>query len=125
MLPEDVGGGEYRMYSSGGDEKRRGVGMIVTEEVAKSVMICEPISDRIMVMRLKVTPVNVLVVQVYAPCDVEGSIEKNEEEKDRFYERHDQVIGEYRKGRDCLVVMGDFNGNVGEGREEDTVGPFG
>ena len=45
---------------------------------------------------------NVLVVQVYAPCDVEGSVEKkekNEEEKDRFYERLDQVIKEYRKGR--------------------------
>ena len=81
-----------------------------------------------MVMRLKVKPVNVLVVQVYAPCDVEGSVEKkekNEEEKDRFYERLDQVIEEYRKGRECLVVMGDFNGKVGEGREEDTVGPYG
>ena len=44
--------------------------MIVREEVAKSVMMCEPISDRIMAMRLKVKPVNVLVVQVYAPCDV-------------------------------------------------------
>ena len=68
--------------------------MIVGEEVAKSVMMCEPISDRIMVMILKVTLVNVLVVQVYAPCDVEGSMEKkekNEEEKERFYERLDQV----------------------------------
>ena len=76
-------------------------------------MMCEPISDRIMVMRLKVTPVNAFVVQVYAPCDVEGSAEKkekNEEKKDRFYERLDQVIKEYRKGRECLVVMGDFNG---------------
>ena len=71
---------------------------------------------------------NVLVVQVYAPCDVKGSVEKkekNEEEKDRFYERLDQVIKEYRKGRECLVVMGDFNGKVGQDREENTVGPYG
>ena len=60
--------------------------------------------------------------------DVEGSMEKkekNEEEKDRFYERLGQVIKEYRKGRECLVVMGGFNGEVGEGREEGTVGPYG
>ena len=37
--------------------------MIVREEVAKSVMMCEPISDRIMVMKLKVKPVNVLMVR--------------------------------------------------------------
>ena len=39
---------------------------------------------------------------------MEGSLEKkqkNEDEKDSFYERLDQVIKEYRKGRECLVVM--------------------
>ena len=66
--------------------------MIVTEEVAKSVMMCEPISDRIMFMRLKMTPINMLIVQIYAPCENE-----DEKEKERFYERLDQVIGEYRK----------------------------
>ena len=58
-------GDKYIVYALGGDKKRKGVGMIVREEVAKSVMMCEPISDRIMLMRLKVKPVNVLVVQVY------------------------------------------------------------
>ena len=66
--------------------------MIVREEVVKSVMMCEPISDRIMVMRLKMAPINVLLVQIYAPCE-----DAKEEEKERFYERLDQVIGEYRK----------------------------
>src|SRR3989441_12913491 len=37
----------------------------------------------------------------------------------------DKVIMEYRKGRECVIVMGDFNGKVGENREEDTIGPFG
>src|SRR2546425_470584 len=37
----------------------------------------------------------------------------------------DIVIKEYRKGRECVIVMGDFNGKVGENREEDTIGPFG
>src|SRR6059036_1595873 len=62
--------------------------MIVEEEVVKSVMMCEPISDRIMIMRLKMAPVNVLLVQIYAPCE-----DAKEEENDHFYERLDQVIG--------------------------------
>ena len=54
--------------------------MIVREEVAKSVVMCEPISDRIiMIMRLKMAPVNVLLVQIYAPNE-----DADEEEKDRF-----------------------------------------
>ena len=65
-------------------------------------------------------PLNVLIIQLYAPCEDEDDMEK-----ELFYERVDQVIGEYKKGRECLVVMGDFNGKVGSNREEDTVGPYG
>src|SRR5437867_12589771 len=81
--------------------------------------MCEPISDRITIMRLKMTPINVLVVQTYA------TNEDDEEEKDRLYGRLDQLIKDYKKGRECVIVMGDFNGKVGENREEDTIGPFG
>src|SRR3989442_15572157 len=94
--------------------------MIVKEDVVKSVMMCEPISGRIMVMRLKMAPVNVLLVQIYAPCeDTKG------EQKEHFYERLNQVIGEFKKGRECLVVMGDFDGKVRNNRKKDIVGPFG
>src|SRR5881296_65406 len=119
-LPESEGGYKYKVFFSGGKKRRRGVGGIVREEVVNSVMMCEPISERIMIMRLKVAPINVLLVQIYAPNE-----DEDEEEKDRFYERLDKVIKEYRKGRECVIVMGDFNGKVGENREEDTIGPFG
>ena len=108
------------MFFSGGVKKRKGVGMIIKEEIVKSIMMCEPISDRIMIMRVKMAPVNVLIMQLYAPYE-----DEDEMEKECFYERVDQVIGEYKKGRECLVVMGDLNGKVGSNREEDTVGPFG
>jgi len=83
-------------------------------------MMCEPISDRIIAMRLKMAPVNVLILQAYAPCENE-----TEEEKDCFYESLDEVIRKYKKGRESLVVMGDFNGKVGSNKEEDTVGSYG
>ena len=37
----------------------------------------------------------------------------------------DEAIKEQRKGRECLVVMGDFNRKVGMYKEEDTIGPYG
>src|SRR5688572_29261171 len=117
---EDAGGDTYRIFYSEGDKNRRGVGLIMAEEVLMSVMIVEPISKRIMVMRLKMKPTNVLIVQIYAPCE-----DEEEEEKDQFYESLDQALREYKKGRECLVVMGDFNGKAGNGREENIVGPYG
>lgn len=119
-LPEEEGGDQYRVYYSGGELNRRGVGMILKEEVARSVMNWKEISDRLMIMRLKVAPVNVLIIQIYAPCEIE-----EDEVKEKFYESLDQAIREHRKGRECLIVMGDFNGKVGNGREETTIGPFG
>src|SRR2546425_9659988 len=66
-LPESVGGDKSKVFFSEGEKNRRGVGVIVREEVAKSVMMCEPISDRIMIMRLKMAPIKILLVQIYAP----------------------------------------------------------
>src|SRR5207247_6428366 len=58
--------------------------------------------------------------EIYAPNE-----DEDEEEKDRFHERLDKVVKEYRKRRECVIVMGDFNGKVGENREEDTIGALG
>ena len=65
QLPESEGGDKYQVFYSGGKKRRRGVGVIVREEVVKSVMICKPISGRIMIMRLKVALINMLMVQIY------------------------------------------------------------
>ena len=97
----DAGGDTYRIFYSGGEKNRRGVGLIVAEEVLRSVMMVEEISERIIVMRLKMKPTNVLIVQIYVPCE-----DEEEEEKDQFHERLDQILREYKKGRECLVVMG-------------------
>jgi exonuclease III len=119
-LPESEGGDRFRVFYSGGEINRKGVGVIVREEGVKSILMCEPISERIMIMRLKVTPINVLIVQIYAPCN-----EECEEEKDNFYESLDQAIKDHKKGRECLMVMGDFNAKVGNNKEGNIVGPYG
>ena len=110
----------FRVLYSGGDKKRRGIGVILRGMIGNALMHYETISDRIMLLRLQATPVNMLVIQVYAPCE-----DEEDDKKDKFYEMLDQVIADNRKGRECLIVMGDFNGKVGENKEEDIVGPFG
>src|SRR6478735_3722092 len=110
----------FRVIFSGGDKNRRGVGMVLRGKVGQAVMQYNLISDRIIVVRLKATPVNLLLLQVYAPCE-----DGEEDEKELFYETLDKTVSEYKKGRECLIVMGDFNGKVGKNKEEDTVGPFG
>src|SRR5688572_17648699 len=113
-------GTAIEFFYSGGDKNRRVVGLIVAEGVLRSVMMVEPISERIIIMRLMMKPMNLLIVQIYAPCE-----DEEEEEKDQFYEALDQTLREYKKGRKCLVVMGDFNGKVGNGREKNIIGPYG
>ena len=110
---------KYRVIYSGGDKNRRGVGMILRGGISKSVLQYNLISDRIMTLRLKAAPVNLLLIQVYAPCE-----DGEEDEKESFYELLDQTIKENGRGRECLMVMGDFNGKVGKNKE-DTIGPFG
>ena len=82
QLPECEGGDEYIGFYSGERKNRRGVGMIVKKEIEKSLMMWEPISERIMIMRLKMAPVNLLIVQIYAPCEKE-----KDEEKEKYYDR--------------------------------------
>ena len=44
------------------------MGVIVTEVMAKSVLMWEPTTERIIIMRLKATPVNILIIQIFEPC---------------------------------------------------------
>ena len=69
----------FRVFFSGGDKNRRGVGMVLRGKVGQAVMQYNLISDRIIVVRLKATPVNLLLLQVYAPCD-----DGEEDEKELF-----------------------------------------
>ena len=66
----------FRVLYSGGDKKRRGVGVILRGMIGNAVMHYETISDRIMLLRLQATPVNMLVIQVYAPCENEEDDKK-------------------------------------------------
>ena len=111
---------KFRIIYSGGNANRRGVTFIVRGKVSASVVHYQTVSDRILGIRLKAHPVGMVLVQVYAPTS-----EATEEEMEVFYDDVAQLVKEQKKSADCLIIMGDLNGKVGAGKEEDIIGPYG
>ena len=76
-------------------------------------------SERVLLVRLKGKPFDVCIIQVYAPtCD------HSNETVESFYEDVQKAM-EQCKRHDVIIMMGDLNAKVGEGRLDDIVGPYG
>ena len=58
---------DFVMLYSGGETHSNGVGIIMKKQFAESIIGCWAISDRAMVIKLKGTPVNINVIEAYAP----------------------------------------------------------
>ncbi|GFO44312.1 hypothetical protein PoB_007081700 [Plakobranchus ocellatus] len=78
-----------------------------------------PISDRVFVAKLVANPLNLGIIQVYAPTSDSTDVEVKQ-----FYEEIEKAKG-YLKSQDIKIVMGDFNAKVGDERIDDVVGPSG
>ena len=70
----------------------------------KSVIGCRPISSRLMTVRLRASPFNITIIQVYAPLS-----SYDDSEVDEFY-REIRPLVEQTPKQDILVVQGDWNG---------------
>ena len=73
-----------------------------------TVMGCQPISSRLITIRLRATPFNVKVVQAYAP-----TTDDDDEKIEGFYEQLQEVVDQIPK-KDILIVQGDWNAKVGK-----------
>ena len=98
------------VFFAGKDSGRRssGVGFIVEKEKAKAVLGYNPISDRIITLRLQAHPMNITFVQVYAP-----TTEANDEEMDAFYGLVQEALDRIPK-KDIVILMGDWNAKIGK-----------
>ncbi|XP_072041109.1 craniofacial development protein 2-like [Amphiura filiformis] len=78
----------HNVYYSGTDRlKRNGVGFILSRETAKCVLGYNPISDRLITIRLQARPVNISVVQAYAPTST-----ADDETIDSFFHELQETI---------------------------------
>ena len=107
------------LYYSGGDQHHKGVGVYVSKEINRSILGIWPVSERIIMIKIKATPFNINIVQVYAP-----TTESTEEEIESFYHQLNETLAQC-KSQEVKVVMGDLNAKVGSERRGTAVGPFG
>ena len=109
------------VYYSGNEDKnhRNGVGIIITKNIEGSVINFVPFSDRLMLLQLKGNPININLIQAYAP-----TADKSEIEIERFYEDLKELL-KITKSGEVTIILGDFNAKIGKGRVENIVGEYG
>ena len=105
------------MLYSGGETHSNGVGIIMKKDIAKSIIGCWTISDRVMVVKLRETPANINIIEAYAPTSA-----SSDENLEDVYHDLDKAMS-ICKSSEMKIVMGDFNAKIGEGKNNQTVGP--
>ena len=99
---------EYVMiYSGHKTEHKHGVGVLLSKQVAKSVMGFHALSDRILIVKISSKPFNLMIVQVYTPTSTspEDKIEKFYDDLDAAY----KMCG----SQEMKIIMGDLIAKVG------------
>ncbi|XP_047474146.1 craniofacial development protein 2-like [Penaeus chinensis] len=86
---------------------------------SQAVVKVDCISDRLMVVRLCGTPVDLVVMVVYMPTSNHTDMEVEE-----LYDKIEEKLSTCR-GKDYVVVLGDMNATVGEEKILNVVGNYG
>ncbi|XP_068085627.1 craniofacial development protein 2-like, partial [Anabrus simplex] len=115
----DFWSGDYRIINTNSDRGNAGVGLIMNKKIGQRVSYYDQHSERIIAFKIDTKPIPTTIVQVYTPTS-----SADDEEIERIYEEIEDLI-QYVKGDENLIVMGDWNTVVGQGREDNTVGEFG
>ena len=71
-----------------------------------TVMGCRPVSSRLITIRLRAVPFNIIIVQAYAPTS-----DYDDNQIEEFYDQQQNVIDQTPNV--ILVVQGDWNAEVG------------
>ena len=104
----NIGGG-CKLFYNGFDRRKNGIGIVVREELAESVLEVKSVSDRLMAMKLEVKGSMLNIVSAYAP-----QVNNSMDEKNDFWEDLDGLIESISK-EERIVLGADLNEHVGEG----------
>ena len=113
---------ELKVFFSGKEDKHEhGVGFLVQKDIVNTVMVCRPVSSRLIAIRLRAVPFNITIVHVYALTS-----DHDDNEIEEFYGQLQNVFDQTPK-KDILVVQGDWYAKVGKDACENwkgICGPF-
>ena len=102
------GQGEESVFiHSGGEEHRRGVGIMLNKKTAKCLLGYRPISERAIMCKIQARPFNIVILQCYAP-----TADQSQEKIDEFYMEIETGLKQ-NKSDDIVIILGDFNAKVG------------
>ena len=110
----------FRMIYSGHTTRQNGVGIILDQKTANSVEKIRYEGDRLLMVKLRAKPVNMLMIQVYMPTS-----DYDDEAVEDMYSRIEDLMKKESTGKEFVVIMGDCNAVVGEGRDGYEVGDYG
>ncbi|BFZ16297.1 hypothetical protein BsWGS_19336 [Bradybaena similaris] len=110
---------EFKIIYSGGEERQRGVAIILDRETSKSVQGYWAVSDRVLLVKLIGRPFNINIIQIYAPTG-----ESSDDSIEEFYNDIESALKKC-KDSEITIIMGDFNAKVGNQGDGCTVGNHG
>jgi len=100
--------GEYTIFFSGMENTHHfGSGFAVHRTLVPYIKKFNPVSERISILTINTSPINICIVNVHAPTEV-----KDDNVKDAFY---DELSDTYEgiTGNVIKIVIGDFNAKCG------------
>lgn len=92
----------HQFFNSGeSDRHMNGVSFLVCKDSKNTVLGCQPISGRLIIICLGATPFNITVIQAYAPISY-----YSEEDTEEFCNRVKNTIDKAPK-KDIIIIQGD------------------
>lgn len=104
----------YKIFYSGTSNNKHeyGVAIIINPRIAKYMNNFSPISEGVILRQLNSAPVNINIIQVYAP-----TTEERDESVEEFYDSLTTVTSQFKQ-KDMNIIMGDFNAKMAEADKE-------
>ncbi|KAL4125923.1 hypothetical protein QTP88_010160 [Uroleucon formosanum] len=119
----DIWRGDYRFIYSGTSVEnpgRGGVGIMLRKDIGKKVKSYVQYSERIILVKIETKLKDTIIVQVYMPTS-----NSNDSQVEEVYEQIEKAIDTI-KGEENLIIMGDWNAIVEEGKgERNIMGKYG
>ncbi|XP_010520633.1 PREDICTED: uncharacterized protein LOC104799692 [Tarenaya hassleriana] len=108
---KEIGNTSSRLWYSGQERNRNGVGIILDRSLKESVVAVKRVGDRIILVKLVVEGEAINVISAYAP-----QIGLDSECKEKFWENIDKLMQSV-SSEESIFIGGDLNGHVGKDRQ--------